>query len=378
MLTALVFSLRSYNREETFARIASLSPDLVVQNLSYTFIANSTTYTTYLQFSGFVMNSGVGVAVTSKPRLRIDFHNNGSWDIVVPLTQNQTGSLAPGASESEVWNVVSEAIPWVAVGGFHRFEICTDVQNNVIESNESNNCAPLLFNNNFVYVVAHDASAGEPANSGIFRLRRSAPSSATPVYFTISGNAVGGVDYQSIQSPQVISGLPLYLDIPLTPIDDNVAEPQETAILTIDPSVYYQVAPQNSSGVITIDDNDFPDLIVVSPWTNGGNSSTSTGQTTYDFSAVVRNMGNVLAGSSSRTKLQVDFNTGTQPGWDVEQTAITGNLSPNASEIESWSNIVGPATSGTYRAHIFRICADTLNQIIELSEINNCSNDIPF
>jgi hypothetical protein len=112
-------------------------PDLITKNLSVTNCASQGNVCT---FSGVVENTGSSTAgATSATRLRIDVGNDGSYD-VTPATQS-TGNLAAGATETETWSNA-----WTATAGTHRFEICADVNNNVSESNETNNCTTQTFN----------------------------------------------------------------------------------------------------------------------------------------------------------------------------------------------------------------------------------------
>lgn len=111
-------------------------PDLRVSNLA---ISPTTVYTgNVMTFSGLVRNWGETVAAASQTRLRIDIDNNGSWDIT-PADQS-TGSLGYFATETETWTNI-----WTAVAGTHRYEICADATNVVVEQNESNNCATANF-----------------------------------------------------------------------------------------------------------------------------------------------------------------------------------------------------------------------------------------
>ncbi len=76
--------------------------------------------------------------MASQTRLRLDLNNDGSYDTT--FANQSTAALAAGAIETETWSNA-----WTAVAGTHRFEICADINNNVSESNESNNCLTQTF-----------------------------------------------------------------------------------------------------------------------------------------------------------------------------------------------------------------------------------------
>ena len=117
-----------------------------------------------------------------------------------------------------------------------------------------------------VTVTAPDASAGEASrvpNTGTYRISRTgSTSSSLNVYFTMSGTATNGSDYTTISSPISIPAGSSYRDITLTPINNSVWEPNETATLTISTNSAYVIGKPNSA-TITISDDDIPTVISV-------------------------------------------------------------------------------------------------------------------
>ncbi|MBI2096856.1 MAG: hypothetical protein HYT40_01730 [Candidatus Sungbacteria bacterium] len=88
-----------------------------------------------MSFTGVVKNQGTIGAGASTARLRIDLNNNG-WSPGEPEFTAPTGALAPnGGSETESWTNI-----WAAVLGTHRYQICADSTDVVVESNNANNC----------------------------------------------------------------------------------------------------------------------------------------------------------------------------------------------------------------------------------------------
>ncbi len=220
-----------------------------------------------------------------------------------------------------------------------------------------------------VTVSTHDPIAAEPLDSGTFRISRTgSTASRLAVNFSVSGTALNGVDYQQITSPKTIPIGSASVDVVVSPIDDAVVENTETVFLTLLPGSY--IIGSSSSSTVTILDNDVPlaDLITQNLSSSFATTSTST---VYSFFGTVANIGGGSATSSSQTRLRVNFNASTTLGWDLQASALTGPLAPNASENESWISVI--ATSTPPGGHLFEVCADTASQIAEGNETNNCS-----
>lgn len=125
-----------------------------------------------------------------------------------------------------------------------------------------------------VTVSAPDAVAAEPDNPGVFRLLRDGPTNLTlQVYCVIGGTAENGADYRALPNWQTIPAGVRVVEIPVIPIDDNLAEDRETVILRlaaspIAPPVNYRIGiPSNA--VVVIEDNDPanrpPEVRIVAP-----------------------------------------------------------------------------------------------------------------
>ncbi len=78
-----------------------------------------------------------GVGTVFKTKLAIDVNNDNSPDVFPP---EQTSVITSTYSE-----VVVFINAWTAVEGTHKFEICADSGNDLIESNEDNNCVSQVF-----------------------------------------------------------------------------------------------------------------------------------------------------------------------------------------------------------------------------------------
>ncbi len=84
-----------------------------------------------------IKNQGNGLAGLSIARFNLDIGDDGTFDLLI--AEDTTSPLAPGINETHL------SLPWTAISGRHRFQLCADIYNDVIESNESNNCASLGF-----------------------------------------------------------------------------------------------------------------------------------------------------------------------------------------------------------------------------------------
>ncbi len=93
---------------------------------------------------------------------------------------------------------------------------------------------------------AEDASSSD----GYFVISRDA-SSPDPltVYFTVTGAAIEGADYQSIGNSAVIPANELSVTIELQAIEDNDTETPEPVVTTLDSHASYAVGSENSASV---------------------------------------------------------------------------------------------------------------------------------
>jgi len=111
-----------------------------------------------------------------------------------------------------------------------------------------------------VTVSATDGTAAEPSDTATFRISRTGSTARSlTVYFSMSGTATNGTDYNTISSPKTIPAGLSYVNIALIPKDDSADEDNETAVLTISTnSAYQRGTPYRAT--ITIQDNDAPDI----------------------------------------------------------------------------------------------------------------------
>ncbi|WP_162542163.1 SdrD B-like domain-containing protein [Gemmata obscuriglobus] len=134
-----------------------------------------------------------------------------------------------------------------------------------------------------VTVFATDVSAGEPANTGAYRIWRTGTSGALPVTFVLSGTATPGADYTLSVNGVPVTGNQItiqngqeFVDVLLTPVDDAVSEIAETAVLTVLSSTTYTVGSP-AAAVVGIDDNDTRPTVTVFAIDSGAGEPSNAG-----------------------------------------------------------------------------------------------------
>lgn len=102
-----------------------------------------------------------------------------------------------------------------------------------------------------IRTYASDSTLGEEMSdsNGTFTVTRSAVNLGSPltVYYTLSGAAVNGSDYKNAATSVVISASSTSATISITAILDNVAEGDESVLLSINPSSNYSVGYGSAS-----------------------------------------------------------------------------------------------------------------------------------
>ena len=107
-----------------------------------------------------------------------------------------------------------------------------------------------------VEVVAKNPNASESGpTAGTYTITRTGKTtSAATIPFTLSGTATNGKDYQNIVGTVDIPMGASFVDVTIMPKKDALKEGDETAILTIKPTLRYIVGPAGSA-TVTIEDN---------------------------------------------------------------------------------------------------------------------------
>jgi carbon monoxide dehydrogenase subunit G len=119
-------------------------------------------------------------------------------------------------------------------------------------------------NESTVSVTAQDATAAEiptgTPNPGAFRITRAIGSTAAAlrVYFTLSGTAVNGTDYNAVGGSTLIPAGATFADVPINVIDDLLGEGTENVIITLtaDPTYQLTTTLAQRTATVTIADNE--------------------------------------------------------------------------------------------------------------------------
>ncbi len=149
------------------------------------------------------------------------------------------------------------------LGGANILFNCYDINGNASVDPLTTNLLFALFDNvritNFPSVVTVTATAPDASEAGptpgTFTITRTEPGPAITVYYTMSGTAESGVDYLALPGSVTLLAGATEVNIPVTPIDDAVAEFAETVILSVNEGTNYFGA---GSAVISIADNETP------------------------------------------------------------------------------------------------------------------------
>ena len=84
--------------------------------------------------NGIVKNQGKATSGTSKVSVRVDKNQDKIWDIIPDVISVHT--LRPGDSKSVTWKEIKDV-------NFSIVEICADANNDIKESDETNNCVSI-------------------------------------------------------------------------------------------------------------------------------------------------------------------------------------------------------------------------------------------
>jgi hypothetical protein len=107
-----------------------------------------------------------------------------------------------------------------------------------------------------VTIAATDANAAEkPLDTGTFTVTRSGSSTtALVVSYSVAGTATAGTDYTALSGTVTIAANATSATITVTPIDDTIAEGNETVIVTLTSGTGYTVGSPGSATVTIADD----------------------------------------------------------------------------------------------------------------------------
>ena len=106
-------------------------------------------------------------------------------------------------------------------------------------------------------IGAADASAAENGpDTGTFTVSRTGSTAeATEVFYTVTGSAGNGIDYEAIPNSVTIPAGSYTAEITIYPVDDSWREGDETVILTLDAGEGFYVGAPGSATVTIADDD---------------------------------------------------------------------------------------------------------------------------
>jgi hypothetical protein len=158
-----------------------------------------------------------------------------------------------------------------------------------------------------VTIEATDPVASEPGTDrGEWTLKRTGPTlGPLAVNVSVSGTASEGSDYRAVNKTVTFPAGVDEVTIVLLPLDDSIAEPSETATMTVQPGPGYTPGDPDEADIVIFSDETgggAPSAPGVSPLTPARLADTRPGQPTVD--AQVAGVGPVQAGTSLRVPVR--------------------------------------------------------------------------
>ena len=225
-------------------------------NLVYTFTRTGTTA------NALTVNYGVaGTAIVNTDYTQTGADNfNATTGTITFASGSSTATLTVDPTADTTFETDETVVITVATSTGYTIDTTTAVTGTII-----NDDLPVIS------IATTDSDAAETAtgvtpNPGIFTLTRTGDvSQAITVNYTLSGTATNGTDYSSLPGTVSFAAGSSNTTVTVTPIDDNIFEGTETAILTLTTGTDYNLDVANSA-TVNIADNDLPSIsLAVSP-----------------------------------------------------------------------------------------------------------------
>lgn len=126
-----------------------------------------------------------------------------------------------------------------------------------------------------VSVVATDPAASEAGGTGTFTFERTGGfGSPLTVSYSVTGSATPGSDYAALPGTIFFGAGMITATVTVTPVQDAVAEGEESVVVSVDPGAGYAVGSP-SSATVTIGGQVLPDLEITGPGSGAAGSSVS-------------------------------------------------------------------------------------------------------
>ena len=128
-----------------------------------------------------------------------------------------------------------------------------------------------------VSITATDTNASETGpDAGVFRVNRTgATTNNLIVSYSVTGTATSGADFTPLSGNVTIPTGSPSATISVLPVDDFLAEPGETVVLTLTTNAAYAINSSSNSATVTIIDNDVATLSIADATQIEGNSGTT-------------------------------------------------------------------------------------------------------
>jgi hypothetical protein len=241
-------------------------------------IVNPTNGQTFIKPINLLMQAAVTTSSTSNNILRVSLYGSSTTSTIGTLLGSQMAPDGAGLYDVTWTNPPAGTLILSAVAIDFMEHRTTSAP--VVVTIKSNIDITLPV----VTVAAPDSEASEPGlNTGTFRIYRTgSTNNALTVFYRMSGTASNGVDYVTLPGTVTIPAGTNVAEIILQPIDDNLVEGTETAILTAIPSPFgapttYIVDSPASATISILDDetNQLPVVSIVNP-TSGASFTAPT------------------------------------------------------------------------------------------------------
>jgi len=241
-------------------------------------IVNPTNGAIFVKPVNLLMQAAVTTSSTSNNILRVNFYGSSSTASIGTLLGSQTVPDSTGLYDVTWTNPPAGIFVLTAIEVDFLEHRTTSAPVVVTIKSNLDNTLPV------VTVAAPDPEASEPGlNTGTFHVyRNGSTSNSLTVFYRMSGTASNGIDYVTLPGTVTIPAGTNFAPIILQPIDDNLLEGTETAILTAIPSplgapTTYTVGSPASVTISILDDesNQPPVVSIVNP-TNGASFSAPT------------------------------------------------------------------------------------------------------
>ncbi len=320
-------------------------------NIALGFSVSGPTTSPSVRYTGRLATDAPGAMTQGEADLTVgsgsQTHSSGRWGDYSMLAVDPSDDCTFWYTQE--YYAVTSAIGWRTRVGSFSLPPCTSTSN--LSS---------------VSIAATAATATEAGpTSGAFVVTRTGDASAPlTVQYTIAGTATADSDYVALPGAVTIPEGAATTTITVTPIDDQIVEPNETVTLALSPDAAYHVGSPSQAIVTIVSDDVPPDLVVTAltaPTVAGADAAITVSDTT-------KNQGSGLS-DVSITGFYLSTNTLLDSADGFLGSRPVPSLAAGAVDSSSTTLTIPAGTaSGTYYVVAK---ADVDNAIAETQEGNN-------